>query len=132
MNVFAIAFGAVNPVIGEPNGITIRRRRAIVLSDGTQKIEIENEWTGIAATVVDGAVGDLRREPDYQTQGSTIEVVAAFPLIAQMPGYQADEVDWHGGTYIVTSVIDASKEGAGYVKATCSSIAQVEGVPMQP
>jgi hypothetical protein len=81
---------------------------------------------------VDQAPNDLDRGADYQIARNSIEVTTSFPLQGPAPGYQPDQVIWHGDTYVVTSVLDYSKAGRGVVTALCQSIELIDGPPMTP
>lgn len=72
--------------------------------------------------VVDSASpNDLQRLGDYQFQGGAISVVCQFKLrgVSQeaRQNYQPDLIQWDSATYIVVTVENYSRYGAGWIQA---------------
>lgn len=128
LNIYPIAFRAVSG-LAEP--ITVQRRPETRGADGVVRVGPVTTYQA-RAIVIDTPPNDLQRGADFQTAQNSIEVSTTFPLRGPAPGYQPDQVVWHGDVYVVTSVLDYSKAGRGFVTALCQSVDLIDSPPMTP
>lgn len=77
----------------------------------------------------------MLREEAFTTDQKTIQVITTFKLRGPakdkytQQNYQPDIVVWNGDNYLVRTLQDYSKYGAGMVVAECSSIDYVDNAP---
>src|SRR5579872_928184 len=69
---------------------------------------------------------ERRQLPDLTIRDKTVTIITRFALRgeSEVSGteYMADNVTWHGDTFVVRKVEDWSGYAAGFVMAICSSI----------
>lgn len=61
--------------------------------------------------------------PEGARVSTAIVIFTAHKLLAAREDGAADEVLWNGGRYVVRSVADWGRWGAGHYEATCENIA---------
>lgn len=113
---------------------TVLRRLEVVDNSGVPTWTWET-FPEIIGSVTPTSDQSLVREEAYQVQAKTISVTTQFKLrgaAKNIPGskYQPDIVVWNDDYYMVRSIDDYSKYGAGFVQAECSSIDMVDQAPL--
>jgi hypothetical protein len=113
---------------------TVLRRKETVNDLGVAS------WEWLTFPEVIGSVtptGDqsLVREEAYQVSAKTMLVITEFRLRgpskdAAGANYQPDIVVWNGNYYLVRSVDDFSRYGAGFVQAECTSTDLIDQAPL--
>lgn len=120
MNLYGVAYQALGS-LAEP--IIVLRRAAAVNAHGRTETERLHTYTYHAhGIVVPLLPGDLVREPGYELQRSTIEINTVFALRGPSPGVLADQIVWHGDTYVVINIRGYSKFGVGFTDAICQLV----------
>jgi hypothetical protein len=87
---------------------------------------------GATGVVVPTSPNDLQRLPDYQYMNKAISIYTQCQLQGPSPGYQPDEILWHGSQYIVRAVDDYAGYGRGFLMCICLSIDHVDPAPPMP
>ena len=83
------------------------------------------------------ATNSMLREEAFSLAEKTIRVMTSFMLRGPskdptLQNFQPDIVVWRGNSYIVRTIDDYSRFGAGIVIADCSSIDYVDAAPRAP
>src|SRR5579871_6678910 len=102
---------------------TVLRRFETVNSYGESTVTTK-QYPAVGS-VTPGGDNSLSREDAFQTEAKTITVVTAFLLRGPSTNpagqnFQPDIVVWRGDSYVVRSLNDYSRYGAGLVEAECS------------
>ncbi len=108
-------------------------RRPIVMVKGRATVPAPVRTDNVAA-VVNSGVSELMRAQDQQNMPNKVSVHTLFRL--QGPAkdsagdqFQPDIILWRGDYYVVNSLDDYSKYGAGFVRADCSSVDSIDSPP---
>lgn len=108
-------------------------RRPIVMVKGRPTVPAPVRTDDVPATVNSGA-SDLQRAADQENMPNKISVHTLFRL--QGPAkdganvqYLPDIIIWRGDSYVIASLDDYSKYGAGFVHADCSSVDAIDSPP---
>lgn len=120
-------------IAGEP--FAVIRRPDVVGSDGVTTIG-STQLQAVGQITPTGANSMLREEA-FTSATKTIRVMTTFMLRGPsrdptMQNFQPDLVVWRGDSYIVRTIDDFSRYGAGMIIAECSSIDYVENAPSAP
>ena len=91
----------------------------------------------IRAVVVAASPDDLQRLPDVEYMNKAISVCAMSdqfsdkaPLQGPSEFTAADELLWHGSSYVVMTIQDYSGYGRGFIQATAVSTSQPDPAQM--
>lgn len=91
----------------------------------------------IKAVVTASSPDDLQRLPEVEYMNKAITVAAPSdqfsdkaPLQGPSDFTAADELLWHGSSYVVMSIQDYSGYGRGFIQATAISMSQPDPAPM--
>jgi len=91
----------------------------------------------IKAVVTASTPADLQMLPDIEYMNKAISVCAPSdqfsdkaPLQGPSEFTAADELLWHGSSYVVMSIQDYSGYGRGFIQATAVSMSQPDPAPM--
>ena len=91
----------------------------------------------IKAVVTASSPADLQMLPDIEYMNKAINVCAPSdqfsdkaPLQGPSEFTAADELLWHGSSYVVMSIQDYSGYGRGFIQATAVSMSQPDPAPM--
>jgi hypothetical protein len=112
---------------------TVLRRRELVNNLGVAEWQWET-FPNIIGSVTPTGDQSLVRDEGFQAQAKTILVITAFKLRGESKdearrNYQPDVVVWNENYYMVRTVDDYSRYGAGFVQAECSSTDLVDQAP---
>lgn len=85
----------------------------------------------ISAVVTNAGPNDLKRLPEAQLFDSVISVITQFRLRGVSKdktgaSFQPDLVVWDGATYIVSTLDNYSRFGAGFMESLCTETDYVE------
>lgn len=112
--------------------ISVIRRKQLISNKGRGSTQ-DTTTASVAAVVCPASGSVLDRLPDYDVSKKYISVVTKFRLqLAAQVGsdtYKPDLVQWGGDSFIVEVLDDASRYGAGFVEAICSSIDYTDAPP---
>lgn len=97
-------------------------RRPIVMVKGRATTPAPVTYESVLGSINSASPEDLKRLEDYQVSQKVISIVTQFRLQLESPGYNADEVLWHGSTYVVKWVDDYTIFGAGQIQALAVSM----------
>lgn len=108
-------------------------QRPIVMVKGRATVPNPVRTDSVAA-VVNSGVSELMRAQDQQNMPNKVSVHTLFRLTgpakdATNAQFQPDIIVWRGDFYVVTSLDDYSKYGAGFVRADCASIDSIDSPP---
>lgn len=111
----------------------VLRREQILNGFGRYELGV-TVVAGVRGAVFPSGDNSLAREEAYQKQEKSLTVVTQYRLRgeAQESGgqqYQPDVVRWRGSHFLVRSVSDFSRYGAGFVEAECVSTTFVDPPP---
>jgi hypothetical protein len=87
-------------------------------------------WLRMASS--SSSPNDLQRVPDYQYMNKAITIYTQCALQGPAPGYQPDEILWHGSQFIVRALDDYSGYGNGWLMVIALSIDHVDPAPPMP
>jgi|SRR3954447_5796677 hypothetical protein len=111
-------------------------RRITTVNDKGRRVDTSTAFS-IRAVVVVASPDDLQRLPDVEYMNKAISVSAPSDqysdrAVLQGPGETAaaDELLWHGSSYLVMSIQDYSGYGRGFVQATAVSMTQPDPSPI--
>lgn len=113
------------------DAFTVLQRSQAIGTDGVGTIAVTGSLTARGAVYPAGDSA-LRRLPEDQLMGKTLEVVTETRLRGPAPGVSPDLVVWpitNGDTYVVADLSDFTAYGAGFVRATLSSVTYVNQAP---
>lgn len=115
--------------------VTVVRRIPIV-NDKGRRVDSSTAFS-IRAVVVAASPDDLQRLPDAEYMNKAISVCATADQYSDRAVMQgpsdntaADELLWHGSSYLVMTVQDYSAYGRGFVQATAVSMTQPDPSPI--
>jgi galactose-6-phosphate isomerase len=108
-------------------------QRPIVMVKGRATVPAPVRTDNVAA-VVNSGVSDLDRAKDQQNMPNKISVHTLFRLTgpakdAMNAQFHPSQIIWRGDYYVVSSLDDYSKYGAGFVRADCSSVDSIDSPP---
>src|ERR1700678_1813650 len=111
------------------------RRPDIVGSDGVTTIGSQTFFA--VGSITPTGANSMLREEAFTSATKTIRVMTTFMLRGPskdptMQNFQPDLVLWRGDSYIVRTLEDFSRYGAGMIIAECSSIDYVDNAPHAP
>jgi hypothetical protein len=109
--------------------IIVRRVQGISQYGRPVLAEKQFAATGV---VVPTSPTDLQRLPEMQYMNKSITIYTQWKLQGPAPGYQPDEVLWHGSQFLVRSLDDYSGYGRGFLQVICISIDAVDPAPAMP
>lgn len=124
-----MSFIDVSDVILDPmvadQVVTVVRRQQAVNAQG-EDVVAETLVPGVVAAVYPTGDESLVREEAFSAQNQTIAVCTIFRLRGQTrdaagASWLPDLVIWDGNPYIVRSVNDFTRFGAGFVEAECEA-----------
>lgn len=108
-------------------------RRPIVMVKGRATVPAPVRTDNVPA-VVNSGISELVRAQDQQNMPNRISVHTLFRL--QGPArdgagtqYEPDLIVWRGDNYVISSLDDYSKYGAGFVRADCASVSSIDQPP---
>ena len=131
MDLYSLAvplISAVKPL----DRFTVIRRRETVDSYGRSQTTTIRYWA--VGSIAPSGDNTLSRAEEYQTQGNTITVITRFLLRgpskdAGSRNYQPDIIEFDDSHYIVVTLSDYARYGAGLVSAECVSIDFIDQAP---
>ena len=113
--------------------LTVLRRTETIGSNGVTTIVETTVTPAPYGSVRPTGANSLVREDAYQQQAKTIRVVTNFALRGAAndgtAGYQPDVVVWGGSRFLVQTVEDYSRYGAGMIQADCTSMNFIDPPP---
>ena len=86
----------------------------------------------VIGVVVPSSPNDLQRLPEAQYMNKAITIYTQWKLQGPSPGYQPDQVMWHGSSFLVRALDDYSGWGRGFLQAICLSIDAIDPAPYMP
>jgi hypothetical protein len=109
---------------------TVVRRIQTINQNG--RVVITPTESAVTGVVVAASPNDLQRLPELQYMNKTITIYTQYKLQGPAPGFQPDEILWHGSQYLVRAIDDYSGYGRGFIMAVCTSIDAVDPAPYMP
>jgi hypothetical protein len=109
---------------------TVRRRTETINSLGRVVMAVQSYNT--IGVVTPSSPNDLNRLPEQQYMNKAITIYTQFKIQGPAPGFQPDEIVWHGSRYIVTAVDDYAGYGRGFIMVICVSMDAVDPAPPLP
>lgn len=120
----------VSEVILDPEfaeQITVLRRPIVMVAGRATSPKWQRYC--VPAVVNSGVSALDRANGDQQSMPNKVSVHTLFRLQGPAPGYQPDYVVWRDDNYIVTSLDDYSRYGAGFTRADCASVDSIDSPP---
>ena len=117
------------------DSVTVIRHTSAVNERG-RRADTTNAFS-IQAVVTAAGPDDLQRLPDVEFMSKAISICAPSnqfsdkaPLQGPTEFTAADEILWHGSSYVIMTVQDYSGYGRGFIQATAVSMSQPDPAPM--
>lgn len=111
-------------------------RHTSAINDRGRRVDSEAGFS-IKAVVIAAGPDDLQRLPDAEYMNKAISICAPSdqfsdkaPLQGPTDFTAADEILWHGSSYVIMTIQDYSGYGRGFIQATAVSMSQPDPAPM--
>lgn len=113
--------------------LTILRRTEVVGANGVPAITEVEVAPKPFGSVQPSGDNSLVREDAFQQQAKSIRVITSFRLRGEArdggQDFQPDIVVWNGSRFLVRTIEDYSRYGAGMIQADCTSMNFVDPPP---
>lgn len=97
-------------------------RRAETVDNFGEASVTETPYSNVIGVLRPTRPDDLQILPEGQRMGRHVTIVTNFRLQGPAPGYQPDEVQWGGDTFLVKEVLPYTRFGRGFIKAIAGSV----------
>lgn len=98
---------------------SVIRSNQVVSSSGLASNTGAVTTTGVSGVVTPDRGRAMQRLAEGQHVTDAIKIYTAFRLTTGNGPLEADQIVWNGANYVVVSVMDYSRFGAGFICATC-------------
>jgi hypothetical protein len=112
----------VSDVLGDPDfadTFTVLRKSQTISSGGIATDGTPTTTPNVSGVVQPDRGRALQRMAEGSTLTDAIKIFTKYALTAGDGAIEADQIVWHGATYVVVNIMDWSGYGDGWIQATC-------------